>query len=134
MASGASWTGDVGKINRTQRPQRAAGENGTLVKGPKLSQQDRQSGGWTVEECHDAFEVGADFPGDFHYRRHPWLHRRIGRFRGHRPVSVLYFRGDLPDPADPGSDNLSGVAACLGGPADEGTETAESIRVATRLH
>src|ERR1700728_2243998 len=86
------------------------------------SRKGNQQRGWNVRRAryrraggrrgglNDASEVGADFLCGVGDCRCPWLYRRIGSLGGYRPVSVLRVRSDLPGPADPGPDDLPGVA------------------------
>src|ERR1700716_3070819 len=53
--------------------------------------------------------MGAAFLSDLDRRRHPRLHRHIGRDGGYRPLPVLRLFRDLPGPADPGAHRLQGL-------------------------
>src|SRR5665213_1194494 len=59
---------------------------------------------------HDYSEMGADLLSGVDRCRYPRFHRRIRRLGRCRPLPVLCFRGDLPGAADPGADDLQGIA------------------------
>jgi hypothetical protein len=51
-------------------------------------------------------EMGADLLSGVGCRRHPRLHRPVGRIGGYRPLPVLRLRRDLLGPADSWADDF----------------------------